>query len=96
MGGEIKQSILLRLVSDHHLALLELGVCQGGPSPFRFENAQLRAAGVKEMMKICWGFVKVQGNYSCRLHIDLTNFKLILKTWNKEVFEEIKEKKRRF
>ena len=88
------QGILARPVSDHCPILLEGGSLKRGPSPFRFENMWLEEKGFMDQMKRWWGSLTFTGSFSFVLDAKLRALKVLLKTWNKEVFSVIDTKKR--
>ncbi|RVW28776.1 Transposon TX1 uncharacterized 149 kDa protein [Vitis vinifera] len=88
------RGILAKPVSDHYPILLEGGGLKRGPSPFRFENMWLEEKGFMDQMKRWWGSLTFIGSFSFVLDAKLRALKVLLKTWNKEVFGVIDTKKR--
>ena len=85
------QKMLPRPISDHFPISLETSVCVRGKSPFRFENMWLNCEGFADLIKEWWGKVQVQGFASYIVAKKLLFIKEKLKTWNREVFGDIKE-----
>ena len=88
------QGILARTVSDHFPILLKGGGLKRGPSLFRFENMWLEEKGFMDQMKRWWGSLSFTVSFSFVLDAKLRALKVLLKTWNKEVFSVIDTKKR--
>ena len=60
-----------------------------GPTPFRFENMWLKSEGFKEVLKQWWEGIQVSGSASFNLTEKLKALKPLLRSWNKEVFDQI-------
>ena len=80
------QSVLPRPISDHFPIFLEEGDMKRRLSPFRFENMWLEEEEFKDQMKMWWGSFNFTRTSSFVLDAKLRALKVILKTWNKEVF----------
>ena len=82
----VVQSALSRPVSDHFPSLLDGGGVRRGPVPFRFENMWLQEEGFKELLGGWWQGLRFSGSFSFILAEKLKALKVILKSWNKDVF----------
>ena len=89
----VVQCILPRPVSDHFLIFLDGGGISFGPTPFRFENMWLKAEGFKELLKSWWQDLSFCGTHSYILAVKLKALKGLLKSCNKEVFDEVESRK---
>ncbi len=84
----ISQKRLIRLGSDHFPIMLE---CDW--QYFRFENMWLKVDGFVEMVKQWWDSYQFQGYLSSILARKLNALKVDLRSWNAEVFGNVKVKK---
>ena len=88
------QSILPRPTLDHFLILLEGGQSLSkGPSPFRFENMWIKEEGFKDLIRDRWQSFEFRGTSGYVLMEKLKAIKILLKTWNKDVFGRVEENK---
>ncbi|RVW91675.1 LINE-1 reverse transcriptase-like [Vitis vinifera] len=60
-----------------------------GPVPFRFENMWLQEEGFKDLLGGWWQGLRFSGSFSFILAEKLKALKVILKSWNKEVFGKV-------
>ncbi|RVW51474.1 hypothetical protein CK203_084032 [Vitis vinifera] len=90
-GGRLPgvESTLSRPVSDHFPILLDGGGVRRGPVPFRFENMWLQEEGFKDLLGGWWQGLRFSGSFSFILAEKLKALKVILKSWNKEVFGKV-------
>ena len=87
------QVVLTRPISYHFPILLDGGGLRKGPSPFRFENMWLEDEGFKDQVKNWWGGFNFTGTFSIVLDAKLRALKVVLKSWNKDVFGFIEVRK---
>ena len=93
--GGVVQCVLPRPISDHSLILLEgEGTFARGPIPFHFENMWLKAEGFEELVNSWWQRLSFSGSSSYILIEKIKALKPLIKTWNKEVFGKVEEKKK--
>ena len=85
----VVQSALSRPVLDHFPILLDGGGVRRGPVPFRFENMWLQEEGFKDLLGGWWQGLRFSGSFSFILAEKLKALKVILKSWNKEVFGKV-------
>ena len=81
-------------MSDHFPILLDGGGVRRGPVPFRFENMWLKEEGFKDLLKGWWQGLRFSGSFSFILAEKLKALKVILKSWNKDVFGKVGVNKR--
>ena len=89
----IVQFVLPRPIFDNFPILLYGGGLKRGPSSFRFENMWLKEEGFKDLVKNWWVSFNFNGVINFVLDAKLRALKVILKTWNKEVFGIIEARK---
>ena len=82
-----------RLVSDHFPILLDGEGLRKVPSPFKFENVWLEEEGFKDQVKNWWVSFNFTGTFNFVLDAKLRALKVVLKTWNKEMFGFIEARK---
>ena len=87
------QCLLPRPISDHCPILLDDRGVRKGLSPFKFENMWLKEDHFKDLLKSWWMGFQFKGPINFTLSKKLKALKANLKTWNKEVFENISTRK---
>ena len=93
--SNVVQTTLPRLVSDHFSILLDVGGINRGPAPFRCEIMWLKVVGFKKMVKNWWNSLNFNGTCSFILASKLKALKVLLKSWNKDVFGRVEANKRK-
>ena len=91
---DLIQETLVRPVSDHFPLLLESSRVKWGPTPFRFENMWLQHHSFLDQVKTWWEECPVTGWEGFKFMKKLKYIKEKIRTWNKEVFGDIRVKKR--
>ena len=92
--GGVNQSVLPKLTSDHFPIQLFGGDRPSrGPMLFRFENMWLKEEGFHNLIADWWTSFVYQGSRSYVVMEKLKALKAKLKTWNKEIFGNVEEKK---
>lgn len=96
MAGQIPATShkgLQRPVSDHCPILLGTELPKEGPHPFRSEGMWVRHRNFEENVQIWWSESNIQGWADFAFQQRLKNLKLKLKSWNKETFGQIKQRR---
>ena len=65
-----------------------------GPFPFRFKNMWIKEEGFKDLIRVWWQSFEFRGISSYVLMEKLKAIKILLKTWNKDVFRRVGENKK--
>ena len=65
-----------------------------GPFPFRFKNMWIKEEGFKDLIRVWWQSFEFRGISSYVLMEKLKAIKILLKTWNKDVFRRVEENKK--
>ena len=91
---DLIQETLVRPVSDHFPLLLESSRVKWGPTPFRFENMWLQHHSFLDQVKTWWEECPVTGWEGFKFMKKLKYIKEKIRTWNKEVFGDIRVKKK--
>jgi hypothetical protein len=84
-----------RPISDHCPILVETGGMMRGKNSFKFENMWLKEEGFVERVQGWWAGYMFSGSPSYVLANKLKALKEDLKIWNREVFGDIRYRKRR-
>ena len=90
-----KQYVQSREVSDHCAVVAKSWVKDWGPRLFKTIDAWLSESGFKDLVKGKWNNYEVQENRMSRLKDKLKFLKGDLKEWNRSVFGNLEESKRR-
>lgn len=91
---ESSQLVLGRELSDHCPLLLRSVIRNWGPKPFRTLNCWLQDPRFKGFVEKTWEEIHVQGWGAHVLKEKLKLLKAFLRTWNKEVFGDVRKQKR--
>ena len=91
--SKVIQCTMPRPVLNHFPILLDGGEIISRPSPFRFESMWLKSEGFKDILKGWWQSLSFKGSPSYSSAVKLKAMKGILKTWNKEVFGNVRFRK---
>ena len=75
--------------------MLDVGGIRSGPIPFRFEAMWLKVKGFKDLLKNWLQSLQFRGSPSYVLAAKLKALKVILKTWNQDVFGRVEANKAR-
>lgn len=75
-----------RPTSNHYPILLQLGIANGGPQPFRFENMWMEHPSFLPLRKHWWSTNKLQGRPEYGFMQKLKLLKPVIKDWNKTTF----------
>ena len=93
--GGVNQSVLPKPTSDHFPIMLFGGDRPSrGPMPFKFENMWLKEESFHNLIADWWTSFVYQGSRSYVVMEKLKALKAKLKTWNKEIFSNVEEKKK--
>ena len=79
-----------RVVSDHSPVVLDTLPSKWGPPPFRFENAWLDHKQFSRFFDKWWKEISVQWWEGYKWMTRLQKIKPLLKTWNKDVFGDLR------
>ena len=85
-----RQEVEVRVVSDYTPVVLDTSFPKWGPTPFRFENAWLERKQFKRDFESWWKEITVEGWEGYKWMSRLKKIKQCLKTWNREVFGDIR------
>lgn len=88
------QEVLQREIFYHCPILLRLSRQEWGPRPFRVLNCWFHDPRFKAFVEASWSTIHVSGWGAFVLKEKLKALKLMLKTWNKEEFDDINSKRR--
>ena len=91
--SSLVQSTLPRPFSDHCHILLDASGIRTSPSHLWFETMWLRVEGFKELLKQWWQGLNFSDSLSFILDAKLKALKGILKSWNRELFGKVEERK---
>ncbi|KAL8476394.1 hypothetical protein ACS0TY_028897 [Phlomoides rotata] len=80
---------LRRSYSDHVPLLLQNGIKDWGPRPFRFMNSWIEQPQFKEFFQEKWQSYHIEGWAAFRLKEKMKLLKRDLRGWNKEIFGNI-------
>ena len=92
--GNVCQSVLPRVVSDHCPLLVVASSVNKGRSAFKFENMWLKEEGFVEKVRQWWNGYCYSGSPSFILARKLKALKKDLKKWNKEEFGDLAFRKK--
>ena len=92
---DVVQRLISRLLSDHYPILLDYAGSSRSKCEFRFENTWLQVPGFVDKVQSWWEMFRFMGSSSFVLFMKLNQLKDDLKTWNKEVFGDIRIQKSR-
>lgn len=80
------QRALAWLTSDHYPLMLETGMEDWGPMPFKFDIAWLSEKGFLEVVREWWASISISGWMGYQLVHKLKFLKDKMKGWRKDVF----------
>jgi exonuclease III len=90
--GENALWVMPRDVSDHCPLVLQNGVWNWGPTPFRFNNFWLQNSDFKGIVEEAWMGQNISGWMSFVLKVKLKGLKLVLKEWSREEYGGIEDR----
>ena len=90
-----KKYIQTREVSYHCAIVVKSWSKDWGPKPFKSIDAWLLELGFKDLVRGKWGSYEVQGDNITKVKEKLKLLKLDLKEWNRSVFGNLEDEKRR-